>query len=82
MDVKNIHGMRRRRAWILGGVILLVAAVAVLWKIQETIANDRPWIMVNYLDALAAYRSDRFTFDPKLPLSGLKWALFTGFSVT
>ncbi|MEO8608099.1 MAG: ABC transporter substrate-binding protein [Chloroflexota bacterium] len=53
---------------------------AVLWKIQEMIAKDRPWIMVNYLDALAAYRSDRFTFDPKLPLSGLKWGLFTGFS--
>lgn len=52
----------------------------VLWKIQEMVAKDRPWVMVAYLDALAAYRSDRFTFDPNLPLAGMKWALFHGFS--
>jgi peptide/nickel transport system substrate-binding protein len=52
----------------------------VLWQIQEMIAKDRPWIMVNYLDMMAAYRNDRFTFNENMPLGGIKWALFTGFS--
>jgi peptide/nickel transport system substrate-binding protein len=52
-----------------------------LWAIQEMIANDRPWIMVNYYDGLGAYRSDRFTFNPNFPLAGQKWALFTGFGI-
>lgn len=52
-----------------------------LWQIQEMIARDRPWIMLNYYDGLGAYRSDRFTFHPNFPLAGQKWALFTGFSI-
>jgi peptide/nickel transport system substrate-binding protein len=54
---------------------------AVLWQIQEMIAKDRPWIMMTYMDALAAYRSDRFTFSPNLPLAGMKWGLFTDFAI-
>lgn len=53
----------------------------VLWQIQEKIAADRPWVIVAYLDALAAYRSDRFTFHPNLPLAGMKWALFHDFAI-
>ncbi len=52
-----------------------------LWKIQEMIAKDRPLLVVAYQDALAAYRSDRFSFDPNMPLAGTKWALFHNFSI-
>jgi peptide/nickel transport system substrate-binding protein len=51
-----------------------------LWQLQEMVATDRPWIMVNYYDGLGAYRSDRFTFNHNFPLAGQKWALYTGFS--
>jgi peptide/nickel transport system substrate-binding protein len=52
-----------------------------LYQIQQTIYNDRPWIMVVYPEAISAYRSDRFTFHPNLPNALIKWGLFNGFSV-
>jgi peptide/nickel transport system substrate-binding protein len=57
------------------------ARKAALWQIQEMIARDKPWLMIAYLDALSAYRSDRFTFHPNMPLGGQKWMLFSGFSI-
>jgi peptide/nickel transport system substrate-binding protein len=54
---------------------------AALWEIQQMIYDARPWIMIVYPQAIGAYRSDRFTFHPNLPLALLKWGLFTGFSI-
>jgi peptide/nickel transport system substrate-binding protein len=52
----------------------------ILWQMQQMIFDDRPWLMIAYPEAISAYRSDRFTFSPDLPLAGIKWALFTDFS--
>jgi peptide/nickel transport system substrate-binding protein len=52
-----------------------------LWKIQQMVYDDRPWIILVYPQAISGYRSDRFTFDPNLPNALLKWGLFTGFSI-
>jgi peptide/nickel transport system substrate-binding protein len=51
-----------------------------LWKIQEIVAKERPWIMLAYMEAISAYRQDRFIFDPRNPIASLKWALFTRFA--
>ncbi len=51
-----------------------------IWKMQAIIAKERPWIILAYTDSIAAYRKDRFTFDPLNAVSTLKWALYTGFS--
>ncbi len=53
---------------------------AAIWEMQEMIAEDRPWIMLAYTNAASAYRKDRFTFDSRLPIATLKWALYTGFA--
>ncbi len=53
----------------------------IIWKMQEIIAKERPWLILAYTDSIAAYRQDRFTFDPLNAISTLKWALYTGFSV-
>jgi peptide/nickel transport system substrate-binding protein len=51
-----------------------------VWKMQEIIAKERPWLILAYTDSIAAYRKDRFTFDPLNAVATLKWALYTGFS--
>lgn len=50
-----------------------------IWQMQEMIAEERPWIIIAYTDAISAYRKDRFTLDPRNAISSLKWALFNGF---
>lgn len=52
-----------------------------IWQMQQTIYDNRAWIMIAYTDAISAYRSDRFVFDERLPISGVKWALFNCFQV-
>ena len=32
-----------------------------IWQMQDKLFNDRPYIMLTYVNALQAYRSDRFT---------------------
>ncbi len=41
---------------------------AIVWKMQEMIFNDRPYIVLYYEKLLQAYRSDRFTGFIELPL--------------
>ncbi|MEZ4666972.1 MAG: peptide ABC transporter substrate-binding protein [Anaerolineae bacterium] len=50
-----------------------------IWKIQEIVATERPWLMLAYEEAISAYRKDRYEFDPRNPIATLKWALFYGF---
>lgn len=41
---------------------------AVIWKMQEMVYNDRPYIVLYYENLLQAYRSDRFTGFIESPL--------------
>ena len=48
----------------------------IIWKMQEMIYNDRPWIVLLYRVNIAAYRSDRFTgFRPEAKYLLGKWSL-------
>jgi peptide/nickel transport system substrate-binding protein len=40
----------------------------IVWKMQEMVFNDRPYIVLWYQDLLQAYRSDRFTGFIESPL--------------
>jgi peptide/nickel transport system substrate-binding protein len=40
----------------------------IVWKMQEMVFNDRPYIVLWYQDLLEAYRSDRFTGFIESPL--------------
>jgi peptide/nickel transport system substrate-binding protein len=40
----------------------------VIWKMQELVFNDRPYIVLFYENLLQAYRSDRFTGLIESPL--------------
>ena len=40
----------------------------IVWKMQELVFNDRPYIVLFYEDMLQAYRSDRFTGFIESPL--------------
>ncbi len=44
------------------------ARQAIIWKMQEMVFNDRPYIVLWYEDLLRAYRSDRFTGFIESPL--------------
>jgi len=47
-----------------------------VWKIQEKIYNDRPWIVLLYSSIISAYRSDRFTgFNPETNYLFGKWSI-------
>jgi peptide/nickel transport system substrate-binding protein len=48
----------------------------VIWKMQEKIYNDRPWIVLLYRATISAYRSDRFTgFNPVAKYLYGKWSV-------
>jgi peptide/nickel transport system substrate-binding protein len=48
----------------------------VIWKMQEKIYNDRPWIVLLYRATISAYRSDRFTgFNPMAKYLYGKWSV-------
>ncbi len=50
-----------------------------IWKMQDIIAKERPWLILAYTDSISAYRKDRFTFDPLNAVATLKWAIYNGF---
>ncbi len=52
----------------------------IIWKMQEIIAEERPWLILAYTDSISAYRKDRFTFDPLNAIATMKWSLYYGFA--
>ena len=48
----------------------------IVWKMQEKIYNDRPWIVMLYSSVMSAYNSDRFTgFHPDPRYIYGKWSI-------
>ncbi len=52
----------------------------IIWKMQEIIAKERPWVILAYNDSITAYRKDRFAFDPLNAIAPMKWSLYNGFA--
>lgn len=53
----------------------------IIWQMQEIVHEDLPYVITAYVQALNAYRSDRFTFHPDVASQPLRWALYDGFAV-
>jgi hypothetical protein len=45
----------------------------IIWDMQEKLFEDRPYIILTYVPAAEAYRSDRFTFTEIC--GGFTWKL-------
>src|SRR5690606_25334107 len=52
----------------------------IIWRMQELLFEDKPYIPVVYPLSISAYRSDRVKFSPEFATQPLYWALYNGFS--
>jgi len=48
----------------------------ILWQMQQIIADDLPYVVIAYPQAIAAFRSDRYTFGPEFANAYINYALF------